>query len=44
MVAGLQNAKLYTFRSVTELVFQELSNLVDNMDTDTDPDTNSITS
>ena len=40
----LKVAKLYTFQSVTELVFQELSNLIDNMDTDTDPDTNSITS
>ena len=29
----LKVAKLYSFQSVTELVFQELSNLVDNMDT-----------
>ena len=30
----LKVAKLYSFQSVIELVFQELSNLVDNMDTE----------
>ena len=40
----LKVAELYTFQSVTKLVFQELSNLIDNMDMDTDPDTNSVTS
>ena len=41
---NLKVTELYSFRSVTELIFQELSNLVDNMDTDTEPDTESITS
>ena len=42
---GILNVtELYTFWSVTKLVFQELSNLTDNMDTDTDQDTNSVVS
>ena len=40
----LKVAELYSFQSVTELVFRELSNLVDNMDTDTEPDIESVTS
>ena len=40
----LKVAKLYAFQSVTKLVFQKLSNLVDNMDTDTNQDMDSITS
>ena len=40
----LKVAELYTFQSVTELVFQELSNLINNMDTDIDLDTKNITS
>ena len=40
----LMIAELYSFRSVTELIFRELSNLVDNMDTDTNLDTESVTS
>ena len=40
----LKVAELYTFQSVTKLIFWELSNLADNMDTDTDQDTNSVTS
>ena len=40
----LKVAKLYSFQLVTKLVFRELSNLVDNMDTNTKPDTESVTS
>ena len=40
----LKVAKLYTLPFVTKLVFRELSNLANNMDMDTNPATDNVTS